>query len=556
MREHVDELLARRREEALRTEEESAVARHLADCARCRGLADEFVRADALLATSEPSLPLPPLRAARPRWRLSPLVATGLLMIVALAVGVGLAEWRSDREQIAEDPAPTPPGEPELVYRPGRDLVYVAAGSTGDRRLIAIAMPEGRLIHDYELPFGSIYRDVTPTLSFTHEFAFFSRTVVEDLRTFHTYLERIELRTGERRSVDAGSVRYAGALALGDHEARTEDLSEEEIEERLRSQAEGAATAYAQVVASGDGSKVLLIRQHAGSSSTLRVDHFDGRTLAHLGTRIWDVQRPATGHASAQVFLIDAAHSLFVRYEHPDDFSQRQIWTFLDAELRDVASVSGATDEDWPNYCSPDLRALPDGRTWATVCHRHSRTYFVQLINGERLADAGKVELSGGERALWDVLSWHVAIDGTILVLTDRPSLVLVDPFEGRVIDHRLVTSDVAIRQPHEGPAPTAFPRVQWRADGRFLYVAYLGYDGRSWWAPLSLIDVESGSVVATALEGPGVSAVALSPDGARLYAIDDGRLLLLDPGTLEVLSVIDHLVTAPGAILRIVSLD
>ncbi|HUG56594.1 MAG TPA: hypothetical protein VMJ92_05890, partial [Candidatus Limnocylindrales bacterium] len=375
-----------------------------------------------------------------------------------------------------------------------------------------------------------------------------ARTVAEETRVFRTSLERIDLATGERRSVDAGTVEYAGVLAIGDHEGRTEDMSEEEVERRLLSYAEQVARSYGQVVTSPDASNVLLIRPRAGTS-TVRVDRYDGRSLEHLGTRTW------TGAASPERFFpLDGSGFLAVSYEHPDIFSRRDTWTFLDRELREVATVTGATDVDWPNYCAGDLQALPDGRTWVTICDRHERTYFLQLIDRERLTDAGKVELTGGVRYPAAILAWDVAADGTINVLTDRPSLIRVDPVARRVTDHRLITSSEAPRQ--AGPIESKpSPRIQFSADGRLVYVAHLGFDGRLGGAPLSLIDVASGHVVAT-LEGGGVTGLKLSADGARLYVIRDGRLVLLDPGTLRVVSATEPIVTPPGSLLIVAPRD
>ncbi len=72
---------------------------------------------------------------------------------------------------------------------------------------------------------------------------------------------------------------------------------------------------------------------------------------------------------------------------------------------------------DWPSYCSADVRALPDGRTWVTICDRHERRYFLQLIDRERLGDAGRGELAGGDRYPAGVVAWHVATDGTVISL-------------------------------------------------------------------------------------------------------------------------------------------
>jgi hypothetical protein len=95
--------------------------------------------------------------------------------------------------------------------------------------------------------------------------------------------------------------------------------------------------------------------------------------------------------------------------------------------------------------------------------------------------------------------------------------------------------------------------RAQFSPDGTRAYVAYLGYDGSSWSAPLSLVDVASGRVAATALQGPGVASIHLSPGGAGLYAIDAERLVLLDPATLTALPGEASVRTA-AAILAVVA--
>ncbi len=47
-----------------------------------------------------------------------------------------------------------------------------------------------------------------------------------------------------------------------------------------------------------------------------------------------------------------------------------------------------------------------------------------------------------------------------------------------------------------------------------------------------------------------------LSADGARLYAIQEGRIALLEPDTLRVVRVTDPIVKPPGALLTVASRD
>lgn len=80
----------------------------------------------------------------------------------------------------------------------------------------------------------------------------------------------------------------------GDHEARPEQLTEEERQARLRSSAHGAARSYARVVVSDDATTVLLVRPHAGMSSALR-SLPDGRT----GPRFAPATRSDTSFSSS-----------------------------------------------------------------------------------------------------------------------------------------------------------------------------------------------------------------------------------------------------------------
>jgi hypothetical protein len=89
------------------------------------------------------------------------------------------------------------------------------------------------------------------------------------------------------------------------------------------------------------------------------------------------------------------------------------------------------------------------------------------------------------------------------------------------------------------------------------VYVLYLGSDpGSTWRAPVSMVDLASGKVMATALEGPGVSGIELSRDGTLLYAIQEGRVVTLDAGNLAIISATEALVTSPAWIVTVADRD
>lgn len=425
------------------------------------------------------------------------------------------------------------------------DLVYVADGDPGTDRVIAIAMPEGRIAYELDMP--GVFADGSgvPTPHITLEFAFFSRTVVEeDLRTFRTSVERIELRTGERRSVDAGTVRFSGILAVGDHEA--ESMTEAEREAAIRTYANQVARSYGQVVAAPDASLVLLTRHATDELSRTRIDRYDGRSLTHLGTTSWPSDPPE------RLYAIDAERVLAVGSRRPDVYTALELWTILDRELRSLADRA-LSDRTGPVNCTPELRSLRDGRTWAALCSSTS-TRTLQLIDRDKLTLAGSVELGGGQPNPWNVLAWKQAPDGTIVIVTGRPSIIRVDPVAQRVLDHRLISLGSSPPPRQDFIQNGLQPPVRFSADGQRFYGMYLGADlGGTWRAPISMVDVASGKVMATALDGPDVTAIHLSADGARLYAIQDGKVVTLDAGNLAVLATTATLVRTPGTLLAVV---
>lgn len=444
-------------------------------------------------------------------------------------------------------PSPSPSPSTETRH-PHRDLLYVAASDLGTDRVVAIEMPEGKILHD--LPATGLVRDGSGVSRphVTSEFAFFSRTVLgDDIREFRTTVERIDLRTGERRSVEAGTVTFAGILAIGSHEAP--EMSEAEKQAALRSYAEQVTRSYGSVAAAPDGSLVLLTRRTAGDKSTTRVDRFDGRSLAHLGTTTLSEDAPE------RLYAIDAERILSVRSVPGDESSAHVVWTLLDTELRPLATRTFSSSAG-PGRCSPDLRVLRDGRTWVAACS-NGLSRFLQLLDRDRLTDRGVVDIGGGPPNPWNIVAWEVTADGSILVMTGRPSVIRVDPASRQVVDHRLIAVGSSPRPRQEpieiGPRSPAI----FSADHRRVYVLYLGSDpGSTWRAPVSMVDLASGKVMAIALEGPGVSGIELSRDGTLLYAIQEGRVVTLDAGNLAMISATEALVTSPAWIVTVANRD
>lgn len=438
-----------------------------------------------------------------PRARLPYMRALALLVLVLLACKPAL-------------PAPPRVEPPSLLTQ--RDLVLLGHGSS-EQKADLLAMPEGKVVARIE---GETWLGVVPHVR--GGFAFLPKTVGDPSR-WHTTVRRLEVSTGRVTEIDAGAV---------------------------ASRSPWADSLPVALAASADGERLLAARTL--TDGAIRLEAFDVRSRARLELREWHAELSGLGdhaYAHARLSPLGADRFLFVRTAAGTERA-RQWWTFLDAELREIATRSSdvatkwtphgpvpqvARDEEllWSNWCD-ELLELPSGGL-AALCGGRTRSPnrpWVALLDGRTLELATKVDLPASSE-VGDFYGWTVDAQGLLALVFGKPAVVRIDPRSGRVVSRRNLGG---FRLPDLLPVALAAtvlqPAIQFGPNGRFAYlITYEGLGSRG----IFVLDLLRGEVVGEHLRGRELRGIHLSRDGTRLYALVwegrndiSTRILLLDP--------------------------
>lgn len=409
-----------------------------------------------------------------------------------------------------------------------RDLVSVW---TNDG-LRMIAMPGAEVLRDLDL--GMQWGET----GVPSDVAFLKVTKPEADNDWRTSIERVDLATGSTTlRIDAGAVQrpsWATTWAL----------------ESIRSHGTLVTVPAApSTVRWPVGRQVLLIRGEVDEEPGIRVDRFDSRTGAQLGTKQFK-PLAADGLVSLRALDGDGHRYLLARARVTEQRSLvRGEWTFLDEELNEIETLSSdRLGFDLAN-CSAELFLIPTHGEWVTQCFEKELDSGVRLrfLDVRTLRHVGSLDLPRSVRvgeidyvgSLGSVAAWIPSDDALTLLMDalDMPVVVRIDLRTRSVIDARRVSQRVWLPSFELFPVQVALakmlviPRVQVSSDGRLAYQVGLerGNDVR-------IIDLTAATLVAKITFAAEIHGIHLSPDGARLYVLHakDAR------GNPAALSVLD----------------
>lgn len=315
----------------------------------------------------------------------------------------------------------------------------------------------------------------------------------------------------------------------------------------------GPGIAYARgyqgaITALPDGESVVLGR-HTPEGGAILLERYGVRS----GARVASATLPGIPLWNVNVFLAaPLPDRLLARlyYWRNAGGGSRQESLVLDADLKVLAriarEIATGTAPSWPTSCS-DPRALPASETLVTTCGDQIRRW-VQFVDGRTLAPVARVDLPPATDVGF-AIDWHVAPDGILTVLSERPALVRIDTRSRRLVDAREVSTGKSLLDLLAPSIALAkiyvSPNIQWSPDGRTVFVAPVAADiPHVWRQGVVAIDVSSATIAWRELRGEDVRGIHLSPDGARLYVLvseekevsaPKAHLLALDARTGEV---------------------
>ncbi len=464
------------------------------------------------------------------RWAVTAIV---ILTIVVASLGAGQL-LVAIRERLAGVPSSATSGLP--AFRAGDDYVYVGEADLARGGVQVVEMPAGSLAR----------RLVGRGVVGSHIDRYATRAGPDTvlLQTFRdsgfadgvaeTFLEAVVLHS----DVPAFGI-VAGAVAT------TPSAPPGAV--RI------AGFHVGEAALSVDGRRAYLVRDEGPTGAVTRLTVYDAQydpaTNAPastngkiLATRTWSGPNASWDRTWARIVPLDASRVALVRQRvaGPDLLGRAtrlgQAWYFLDADLKEISTFEVAPGLT----CSFDLIRVPNDE-WAMICGDWSggaQTWSVGFLRGNDFHIVADVAVA---RELGFPLGGTVAPDGMLRIITNRPAVVSIDTRTHELVGKRPVTEGHSFL---DGFAPAVAaakdngsPTVQFSPDGRF---AYLLADRSLWWGGIALIDLEKATVVTHTTAVGDASALRLSANGDRLYALvvvpqqELSVLVLLDPGTLK----------------------
>ncbi|TMD57842.1 MAG: hypothetical protein E6I87_14140 [Chloroflexi bacterium] len=442
------------------------------------------------------------------------IAACVVLVVASISGGLLLADLRRQLGAVTS-PKPALPTE----------LLYLSAGDPlGATRLVAVSMPEGKIVGSFaaQTYIGGKYAGRPLRLGV-------ERGLLPVVR---------DPARGEAPGVTLASIALDRAVAEGSADAGNEPFSTSRSVEPMTSGAShldvaiGPDSTSAFVVRDGgtDGHETLV--QHVSLEPAPRI-LASRRIVSDAESYVWSRAVPldGAGVAVAQTYI---ASSLIVT----------QVWRFLDDDLRDLGTYRvDETSGIGSRACVLELTRIPATHDWLLVCTDpagFANTVVVFLSSSFK--EVARIELP---RALGPVAGWSVtaAPDGVVTLVMNRMLLVRIGARTRSLIDERLVPGPVgAIYTGASLGGLLDVGNVVFSADGGTAYLADVG------WRGLSRVDLDTATLTAYAgaLQFAGMQAIQLSPDGARLHVLaregDRFRLVTLDAVSLRELARTDYL--------------
>ena len=308
-------------------------------------------------------------------------------------------------------------------------------------------------------------------------------------------------------------------------------------------------------LATGSDGSTGFVTARSGRGGTLAVIDLAGATVARSGpipiapqslTLSTDGRLIVSGSGGGPVAIAPASGAVLARAKGIDTASPvaigplgKRIFTVdqmkgravaLDARTlktvrqtaicpSDFAGVGPGADDDGPTDTRVSI--TPDGRTLLVAC----------LQNGLQFLDAKSVKRLGALPKAYGEGPVILTADGRRGYLIAGTRVASVDPVK------RALIAAKDVYQPGDGrrDGVSEPPAGVLSADGRTLFIV--------WRSNGVLKAVDTGTLDATSVQVGGkaqwnANALALSPDGARVYVISDRDLVTVDAATRAVLGI------------------
>ena len=242
-----------------------------------------------------------------------------------------------------------------------------------------------------------------------------------------------------------------------------------------------------------------------------------------------------TGNFEPEAFSVDDTRLFLIQYLPAEAPTAYRV-TFLDLGSGDVRSVFGrfktppermpgirlaqvfdpATEQLYTLYTN---RAAEYAKgSWADSSYGGREVSFVHVLNLRK----GWAYCAGLPRALWGQPAQAQAMAPS----PDGRFLYIVDSMQGRIAEMNTTTLEITRSEPIDlGPLEGGSTSARMSADGSTLFVG----DGGS---SLARIDTGTLQISGRWPLPDDVSGLALSDDGARLYAALGGRVAVVDTDT------------------------
>jgi hypothetical protein len=469
-------------------------------------------------------IPLPPAaawtqRRSRRRQRGSGLLASAAIVVLVIMASLGGGQLlRVARDGIERWRAASTSG---LV--PGNDLIYVTTGDPASQGLSVVAMPGGQLFGccDAATYVGTRYEG--GLMSITGDVAYLpvARPIAVGSEQYETFLQPIDLRRGTP----------LGRVSIGTFTLpQTPDLA-------------GTSPFRAATATSSDGRYVWLVRDTGERGQVAQIDRFDVHAFPGADPVAHTVLTTIGGTAvRSQVIPLGSTELIVIREQYSGLNRVAADWYVLDAQLNVIKSFEGDDTRRLPDsgLCSTDVRPDPSGSGWIVMCSDPSGTADGALLflDGQRFEITGRVTL---ERSMGYAVAMGETGDRQIVVLTNRPVVARIDAQRHELIDARTVTRPRAWFEqllPSVAAAKEIGSSALISHDGRYAYLA----DSPDHFGALVTIDLAAATVIASNNQLGIVTALGLSAEGNRLYALtatadaaDVRSLVLLEPHALAI---------------------